>query len=126
MPQIVARTTKSLDKSRALFTEIAQYVAGGQRHYNRLTAGPATRCHPGHEHAGDLHAPNAVPSSAGTPQAAADLVVPLPWNCLDVLERTLEERGHEIAAILTEPVMCNCGVIPPEPGYLEGLRELTA
>src|SRR3982751_1780891 len=39
MPQIVARTTKSLDKSRALFTEIAQYVAGGESNYIRLKAG---------------------------------------------------------------------------------------
>jgi glutamate-1-semialdehyde 2,1-aminomutase len=80
--------------------------------------------HPGLEQAGEFHAPKAVPSSAGTPQAAADLVVPLPWNRLDVVERMLQNRAREIAAILTEPIMCNCGVVPPEPGYLEGLREL--
>jgi glutamate-1-semialdehyde 2,1-aminomutase len=80
--------------------------------------------HPGLEKAGEFHQPNAIASSAGTPQVSADLVVPLPWNHLDVVEQTLERRGHEIAAILTEPVACNCGVIPPEPGYLEGLREL--
>lgn len=80
--------------------------------------------HPSLDQLGEFDRPNAVPGSAGTPQAAADLVVPLPWNHLDVVERTLEERGHEIAAILTEPILCNSGVIPPQPGYLEGLREL--
>ncbi|HZU13971.1 MAG TPA: aspartate aminotransferase family protein [Chloroflexota bacterium] len=81
--------------------------------------------HPSLDKAGPEDAPRPVPSSRGTPQAVADLVVPLPWNNLDVVEQTLQRRGNEIAAILTEPVMCNCGVIPPEPGYLEGLRELT-
>lgn len=81
--------------------------------------------HPDLEKAGPEEAPNPIPGSRGTPQAAADLIVPLPWNNLDAVRRALETHPGEIAAILTEPVMCNCGVIPPNPGYLEGLRELT-
>jgi glutamate-1-semialdehyde 2,1-aminomutase len=41
------------------------------------------------------------------------------------VRHVLRERGDEIAAVLTEPVMCNCGVIPPQPGYLQALRDLT-
>jgi glutamate-1-semialdehyde 2,1-aminomutase len=50
----------------------------------------------------------------------------LPWNDRAAVERLVEERGSEIAAILTEPIMGNTGVIPPQPGYLEFLREITA
>ena len=53
-----------------------------------------------------------------------DLIV-LPWNNLDVVEKTIQDHKHEIAAIITEPAMSNCGVIPPNPGYLEGLRQIT-
>ncbi|WP_217698224.1 aspartate aminotransferase family protein [Novosphingobium mathurense] len=48
----------------------------------------------------------------------------LPWNDLDVVERYLADRGDQVAALITEPVMCNTGVIPPRPGYLEGLRSV--
>lgn len=81
--------------------------------------------HPSLERAGPDDNPTALPGSIGTPQSVADLMIPLPWNDLDAVERTLRARRHEIAAVLTEPIMCNCGVIPPAPGYLEGLREIT-
>ncbi|HZS94721.1 MAG TPA: aspartate aminotransferase family protein [Chloroflexota bacterium] len=81
--------------------------------------------HPDLEKAGPAESPRPVPGSRGTPQAAADLIVPLPWNDLDAVERALSEHEGEIAAVLTEPAMCNCGVIPPLPGYLEGLRKVT-
>jgi glutamate-1-semialdehyde 2,1-aminomutase len=48
----------------------------------------------------------------------------LPWNDADAVSRYLVEHGSKIAAIITEPVMCNTGVIPPRPGYLEELRRL--
>lgn len=82
--------------------------------------------HPSLDQAGPADRPRAIPGSKGTPQTAADLIIPLGWNDLDAVDRVLRERGHEVAAVLTEPVMCNCGVIPPEPGYLEGLREVTS
>lgn len=81
--------------------------------------------HPSLQNAGDPNRPTALAGSAGTPQAAVDLIIPLPWNDAEAVERTLTEHGHEIAAVLTEPIMCNCGVIPPQPGYLEALREIT-
>jgi glutamate-1-semialdehyde 2,1-aminomutase len=63
-----------------------------------------------------------VPWSAGMPQSLADEVIVLPWNDLRAVERVLEQRGAEIAAVITEPVMCNNGCIFPEPGFLDGLR----
>jgi glutamate-1-semialdehyde 2,1-aminomutase len=60
-----------------------------------------------------------------SPTAAGDVIV-LPWNDLGAVRAILEQQGHEIAALITEPMMCNTGTILPKPGYLEGLRELTA
>jgi glutamate-1-semialdehyde 2,1-aminomutase len=105
-------------------------------HYHGWTDSTFVSCHPSLEQTGPLRRatvqsagpddrPNPVPGSLGTPQSAADLFIPLPWNDAGLVEQTLRERGHEVAAVLTEPVMCNCGVIPPEPGYLGALRELT-
>jgi glutamate-1-semialdehyde 2,1-aminomutase len=74
--------------------------------------------------AGPREAPRPFPWTAGLPPRVEDEIVLLPWNDLALVERTLAERGHEIAAIVTEPVMCNNGCIPPKPGFLEGLRRL--
>jgi glutamate-1-semialdehyde 2,1-aminomutase len=52
---------------------------------------------------------------------ASDLI--LPWNDFDALKSVLED-GHDIAAVIMEPIMCNTAVIPPKPGYLEKVREL--
>jgi len=47
------------------------------------------------------------------------------WNDLDAVERIFSERGAEIAAIICEPLLCNSGCIPPDPGFLERLRGIT-
>ncbi len=52
-------------------------------------------------------------------------VMVLPWNDIDAIERVFAEHGHDIAAVITEPAMCNTGVIAPRPGYLEHLRAAT-
>lgn len=62
--------------------------------------------------------------SKGIPTSVLDNAVCLPWNNLDYVRKALEDNKGEIAAILTEPIMSNCGVIMPRPGYMEGLREL--
>ncbi|WP_127143878.1 aspartate aminotransferase family protein [Pelagibacterium montanilacus] len=61
----------------------------------------------------------------GQSRSVLDDVIVLPWNDLDAVRHTLEEHGDNIAALITEPVMCNTGAILPRKGYLEGLRELT-
>jgi len=61
----------------------------------------------------------------GAPLNALENTITLQWNNLDLVEKTLKRRGNEIAAIVSEAYLFNAGVIAPEKGYLEGLRELT-
>jgi len=79
---------------------------------------------PGLNEAGPQEAPEAVLMSRGQPERVKDELIVLPWNDTAALARVLDAHGAEIAAVLTEPVMCNCGVIPPRPGYLEAMRKL--
>jgi glutamate-1-semialdehyde 2,1-aminomutase len=65
-----------------------------------------------------------TPSSAGVPAALAALTVVVPYNDLDAVNRAFELHRDRIAAVLVEPVAANMGVVPPVPGYLEGLRQL--
>jgi glutamate-1-semialdehyde 2,1-aminomutase len=76
------------------------------------------------EQAGPEDAPNAVPGSRGACAAATEDVIVLPWNNPVILEQTLRAQAHEIAAVITEPIMCNVGCILPRPGYLQTLRDL--
>jgi len=80
--------------------------------------------HPSLEEAGPEQRPVAVPQGPGLPAAAGEQLIILPWNDLDAVRAAVEREGGDIAAILTEPVMCNTGCILPEPGYLAGLREI--
>jgi glutamate-1-semialdehyde 2,1-aminomutase len=66
----------------------------------------------------------AIPGSAGVPAAVAATTIVVPINDLDAVELALTDHPGEIAAIIVEPVAANVGVIPPLPGYLEGLRRL--
>ncbi len=65
------------------------------------------------------------PDSAGVPAAYADLTTALPYNDVAALEECFETLGHEIAAIIVESYPANAGLILPQPGYLEKLREIT-
>ena len=51
-------------------------------------------------------------------------MVSVPYNDLPAVERLLTQRGDDIACFIIEPVMMNVGIVLPQPGYLEGLREL--
>ncbi len=73
---------------------------------------------------GPREQPTAHPWSAGLAPTSADDFILLPWNDLELVEKTVAERHEEIAAIITEPIMCNNGCILPNPGFLEGLRHL--
>ncbi len=64
-----------------------------------------------------------LPASAGVPTATAADTLVAPYNDLDAVERLLAARP--VAAVIVEPVAANMGVVPPAPGYLEGLRALT-
>jgi glutamate-1-semialdehyde 2,1-aminomutase len=65
-------------------------------------------------------------ASAGQLQEALDATIVIPWNDLVALESALSEHGHDIAAVITEPMMLNQGAIEPQPGYLQAMKELTA
>ena len=65
-----------------------------------------------------------VPSSPGVPDVLAQHTVTLPFNDLDALKEAFDQLGNEIACVITEPVTGNMNCILPEPGYLEGMREL--
>ena len=64
------------------------------------------------------------PDSPGVPAAIANLTLSLPYNDLAAMKAAFAARPCEIAAIIVEPVAGNMGCVPPEPGYLQGLRDL--
>ena len=66
-----------------------------------------------------------VPTSPGVPENIAGNTITAQLNDLSTLKKIFELEGNDIAAVIVEPVAGNMGVIPPQPGYLEGLRELT-
>ncbi len=65
-----------------------------------------------------------IPSTPGVTRGAAQDTIVLPYNDLESVARTLEQQGREVAAIIVEPIAGNMGVVPPRPGFLQGLREL--
>lgn len=66
-----------------------------------------------------------VPNSAGVPEAVARETITVTYNDLDQVRDVMEAVGKEVACLIVEPVVGNMGVVPPRPGFLEGLRELT-
>lgn len=64
-----------------------------------------------------------IPSSSGIPKVLHELILTLPFNNFEVLEHILIQFGYQIAAIITEPCMGNCGAIEPMPGFLEYIRQ---
>jgi len=67
-----------------------------------------------------------IPGSAGVPEEIAQLTLALPYNDLAAVEAAFTAHPDEIAAIIVEPIVGNAGCIVPEPGYLAGLRKITA
>jgi glutamate-1-semialdehyde 2,1-aminomutase len=67
-----------------------------------------------------------VPDSLGVSEAVASHTLVAPFNDLGEVETRLRAQGEEIAAVIVEPVVGNMGVVLPEPGFLEGLRQVTS
>src|SRR5215210_2769927 len=78
----------------------------------------------GKDEIGPAERPYSAPSGTGIPRAITDLTLIVPYNDLDALERVFEEHRGQIAGMILEPIMMNAGVIPPEEGYLESVREI--
>ena len=67
-----------------------------------------------------------LPDSPGVPRALAELTLTAPYNDLGALEEMFRVHRNELAAAIAEPVAGNMGCVPPLPGFLERLRDLTA
>lgn len=79
---------------------------------------------PSAEALGDRENPVAYPWSEGIPETAREEFLILPWNDLDLVTKIVAANHEDIAAIITEPIMCNNGCIMPAEGFLQGLKDL--
>ena len=68
--------------------------------------------------------PNATADSAGLLPASTEYTAVVSFNDLDMMRRAFDEHDGDVAGVIVEPAMTNGGVIPPVPGYLEGIRAL--
>jgi len=66
-----------------------------------------------------------LPGSAGVPAEVAAQTLVAEYNDLDSVQRLFDAHPRRVAAVIVEPVAANMGVVPPQPGFLEGLRRLT-
>jgi len=65
-----------------------------------------------------------IPGSPGVTEGAAKDTITAPFNDLGAVRSIFSERGDDVAVVIVEPIAANMGVVPPEEGFLEGLREL--
>ncbi len=87
-------------------------------------------CYHGHNDsflvkAGSGLATAGIPGSPGIPEEFTEQTIPVPYNDIQAVQKAFKKSGHDIAALIIEPVAGNMGVINPEPGYLDFLREIT-
>jgi glutamate-1-semialdehyde 2,1-aminomutase len=75
---------------------------------------------------GDRDDPVSVPYGGGVPKAVSQLTRAVPFNDADALSAVLEKIGEQVAGLIMEPAMMNINIVPPKPGYLERVRDLTA
>ena len=68
--------------------------------------------------------PSSPPAGSGLPAAVTGLTRIAHFNDLEIVERILLENPDQVAGAILEPIMMNAGIIPPEDGYLSGLKEL--
>jgi len=93
--------------------------------YHGFSDGVYWSKHPNIAKAGPDDHPIPVPQGPGMPKGVEQNLIILPWNNAEALADAIRREGDSIAAVLTEPVMCNTGCILPKPGYLEAMREVT-
>ncbi|GIN86937.1 glutamate-1-semialdehyde 2,1-aminomutase [Heyndrickxia sporothermodurans] len=67
-----------------------------------------------------------LPDSPGVPVGTASNTIAVPYNDLESVKMAFNQFGEDIACVIVEPVAGNMGVVPPLPGFLEGLREVTS
>jgi glutamate-1-semialdehyde 2,1-aminomutase len=79
---------------------------------------------PALEAAGTERFPRTLPSLAGIPKTFEDMVIVGCFNDLDSAEQLIRRNADQLAAVLSEPILADAGIIPPDPGFLEGLRRI--
>jgi len=67
-----------------------------------------------------------LPDSPGVPKSFSDTTIAIPFNAPDALEKAFRSHGDRIAAAIVEPVVGNMGCVPPAPGFLQMLRDITS
>ena len=67
-----------------------------------------------------------IPDSPGVPSGCASDSLTAPYNDSRAVEQLFQRYPEDVAAVIVEPVAANMGVVPPQPGFLQGLRSLTA
>ncbi|MBD3860410.1 glutamate-1-semialdehyde 2,1-aminomutase [Bacillus sp. 28A-2] len=66
-----------------------------------------------------------LPDSPGVPEGTASNTITVPYNDLESIQVAFQEFGDDIAGVIVEPVAGNMGVVPPQEGFLQGLRDIT-
>ena len=110
-------------KAARVFTgkpKIAKFEGAyhGTYDYAQVSLSPAT------ESWGNAASPLSVQTLGSTPQVAEDVVV-LPWNNIDACVELIEANREQLAALLFDPLPASLGLIPPKPGFIEKLRDVT-
>lgn len=67
-----------------------------------------------------------IPNSLGVPKGFTKYTIVLPYNEIKIVEKTVKKYRKDLAALIVEPVLANCGVILPKADFLQGLRKITA
>jgi len=76
------------------------------------------------EEAGSREHPASLPQTLGMPDGIVEQVICVPFNDAAAVERAFAEHPNEIAGLIVEPAMTNCGLVLPDPGYLQALAEI--
>jgi glutamate-1-semialdehyde 2,1-aminomutase len=133
LAELVTRAFPSIDKLRFVNsgTEATMSAIRLARAYTgRKYVIKFEGCYHGHSDgllvkAGSGVATLGIPGSPGVPDEIAHLTLALPYNDIQAVEAAFDAHKHEIACIIVEPVVGNAGCIPPAPGYLQALHEIT-
>ncbi|RLQ98035.1 glutamate-1-semialdehyde 2,1-aminomutase [Falsibacillus albus] len=141
-PTIIENDLARLVQERVPSIEIVRMVSSGTEATMsalRLARGYTGRnkilkfegCYHGHGDsllikAGSGVATLGLPDSPGVPEGVAKNTITVPYNDLESVRYAFQQFGEDIAGVIVEPVAGNMGVVPPKPGFLEGLREITA
>jgi glutamate-1-semialdehyde 2,1-aminomutase len=132
LAELLCRTVPAFDVVR-LSVSGSEAVHAALRLARAVTGRPLVVKFAGHYHGwfdtiytGTAHLGPAVPESAGQGVSALADVLVCDWNERDPLDELFAAYGDQIAAVIMEAIPCNQGVLFPDPGYLEHVRELTA